>query len=79
MTDAQPIAIVGCRVKIWAPEMRIVLTRKILETLEPLEVSHPPRRMSLERVFELLKTESPPPNEEECAKIVKGERLRKYG
>jgi hypothetical protein len=61
------------RVKTWVPEMRIVLARKILETLEPSKISEPLRKMSLDQVFGLLKTDSPPPNDEECAKIVKEE------
>ena len=67
------------RVKTWMPEMRIVLARKILETLNLLQISEPPRKMSLNQVFGILKTDSPPPNDEECAKIVEEERLRKHG
>lgn len=67
------------RVKTWMPEMRIVLARKILETLYPPQISEPPRKMSLHQVFGILKTDSPPPNDEECAKIVEEERLRKHG
>ena len=67
------------RVKTWMPEMRIVLARKILETLDPLQISEPPRKMSLNQVLGILKTDSPPPNDEECAKIVEEERLRKHG
>jgi hypothetical protein len=66
------------RVKTWVPEMRIVLTRKILETSTPSKISEPPRKMSLDQVFGLLKTDSPPPDDEECAKIVEEERLRKH-
>ena len=67
------------RVRTWIPEMRIVLARRILETLEPPQISEPPRKMSLNQVFGILKTGSPPPNDEECAKIVDEERLRKHG
>jgi len=66
------------RVKLWVPEMRIVLARRILDTLEPTEISEPPREMSLTQVFGLLKTDSRPPDDEECAKILEEERLRKY-
>jgi hypothetical protein len=66
------------RVKTWMPEMRIVLARQILETLDPLQISEPPQKMSLNQVFGILKTDSPPPNDEECAKIVQEERLRKH-
>jgi len=66
-------------VKTWVPEMRIVLARKILETLAPSKISEPPRKMSLDQVFGLLKTDFPPPDDEECAKIIEEERLRKHG
>jgi hypothetical protein len=66
------------RVKTWMPEMRIVLARQILETLDPPQISSPPRKMSLNQVLGILKTDSPPPNDEECAKIVEEERLRKH-
>ncbi|MCZ6681161.1 MAG: hypothetical protein O7E52_28410 [Candidatus Poribacteria bacterium] len=62
------------RVKTWVPEMRIVLARKILETLAPPEVSTPLRRMPLDQVFGLLRTDSPPPDDEQCARIVEDER-----
>ncbi len=67
------------RVQTWTPEMRIMLARKILETLDSPQISEPPRKMSLHQVFGILKTDSPPPNDEECAKIVEEERLRKHG
>ena len=63
------------RIKTWGPEMRIILARKILETLEPPLISTPPRKMSLDQVFGILKTDFPPPNDEQCAEIVEGERL----
>ena len=78
MMNATEMSEVLSRVKAWMPEMRIVLARRILETLEPPQISEPPRKMSLNQVFGILKTASPPPNDEECAKIVEEERLRKH-
>jgi hypothetical protein len=78
-TETNEMFEVLSRVKTWMPEMRIVLARRILETLDPSKISVPPRTMSLNQVFGILKTDSPPPNDEECAKIVAEERLRKYG
>jgi hypothetical protein len=46
---------------------------------ESSKISVPLRTMSLNQVFGILKTGSPPPNDEECAKIVEEERLRKHG
>lgn len=79
VTESSEIFEVLSRVRTWVPELRIVLAREILETLEPSEVSEPSRRMSLDQVFGLLRTDSPPPDDEQCAKIVEEERLRKYG
>ena len=78
-TETSEMFEVLSRVKTWMPEMRIVLAREILDTLEPSGVSEPPRTMSLDRVFALLRTDSAPPNDEACARIVEEERLRKYG
>ena len=78
-TETSEMFEVLSRVKTWMPEKRIVLARQILETLEPSKISAPPRTMSLYQVFGILKTGSPPPNDEECAKIVEEERLRKHG
>jgi len=78
-TETNEMSDVLKRVRVWAPEMQIVFARKILETIDSPEISEPPRKMSLNQVFGLLKTNSPPPDDEECAKIVEEERLRKHG
>jgi hypothetical protein len=68
------------RVKTWSPALRITLARRILETIEhSFAVDEPPRRIPLEQVFGMLKTDAPPPTDEECARIVEEERMRKYG
>ncbi len=67
------------RVRTWTPGMRIVLARKVLETLESAAISAPPRTMLLEDVVGLLQTDEPPPDDEECDRIVDQERARKYG
>ena len=77
-TEISEMSEVLSRVNTWMPGMRIVLARQILETLESPKISVPPRTMSLNRVFGILKTDSPPPNDEECAKIVEEERLRTH-
>ncbi len=66
------------RVRTWEPEMRIDLARRILETLVPRQIP-PPRTMSPEEVFGILKTDGPPPTDEECKKIIEEERMKKYG
>ena len=58
---------------------QIVLARKVLETLESASISEPPRNMALSDVVGLLQTATPPPDDEECDRIVEQERVRKYG
>ena len=67
------------RVRTWEPEMRIDLARRILETLVPQQIPSPPRTMSPEEVFGILKIDGPPPTDEECRKIIEEERMKKYG
>jgi len=63
--EAEELAHVLDRVKTWSPPLRITLARRILETLErPGVVEVPPRRIPMEEVFGLLKTDAPPPTEE---------------
>ena len=67
------------RVRTWTPGMRIVLARKVLESLESATISEPPRTMPLDDVFGLLQTDELPPDDEECDRIVEQERARKLG
>jgi hypothetical protein len=76
------------RVKTWSAPQRILLARRILETLEapapgaigggpPLE--GPTRGWPVERALGLLKTDREPPGDAECRRIVEEERWKKYG
>jgi hypothetical protein len=76
--DDREIAEVLSRVRTWRPEVRVSLARQILETLERPEISEPPRRMRLDQVLGLLKSDAPPPTDEECERIIEEERIRKY-
>lgn len=67
------------RVRTWDTEMRIDLARRILETVVPARPLKPAQTMSLDEVIGILKTDAPPPTDEECKKIVEEERLKKYG
>ena len=58
--------------------MRITLARRILETTETPSIAEPPRTMSLDEVIGLLKTNGPPPTDEECERIIEEERMGKY-
>ena len=67
------------RVRAWTPGMRVVLARKVLETLESASISEPPRNMVLDDVVGLLRTDAVPPDDEECDRIIERERAGKYG
>ncbi len=67
------------RVRTWAPEMRIDLARRILETVVPSRIQPPPQTMSLDEVVGIAKTDAAPPTDEDCKKILEEERLKKYG
>jgi hypothetical protein len=66
------------RVKAWTPAMRMELVRRILETLDPASVSVPAKRMTLDDVVGLIKTDSPAPDDDQCEEIIAEERLKKY-
>lgn len=67
------------RVRTWAPEMRIDLARRILETVVPSRIQPPPQTMSLDEVIGIVKTDAPPPTNEDYKKILEEECLKKYG
>ena len=67
------------RVRTWQPDMRIDLARRILETVVPRQIPPSPRTMTLEEVQAIMKTDKPPPTDEECKKIIEEERMKKYG
>ena len=67
------------RVRTWEPEVRIDLARRILETVVPDQILPPPQAMTLEEIQAIMKTDTPPPTDEECKKILEEERLKKYG
>ncbi len=66
------------RLRTWTPGMRIVLARKVLETLESPAISEPPRTMLLDDVIGLLQTDAPAPDDAECKRIVEQERATKF-
>lgn len=77
--DSKEMLEVLQRVKTWKPEVRIDLARQILETLVSPQIPPPTRTMSLEEIFGILKTDGPPPTDEECKEIIEEERMKKYG
>jgi hypothetical protein len=80
VAEANELSDVLDRVRTWPPALRITLARRILETMElSPNVEEPPQRIPLDQIFGLLKTDAPPPTDEECARIIEEERMRKYG
>lgn|GEM_PF-1259417 len=62
----------------WPAHDRIMLARKILETVE--DTTTPVKRgLRGEEVIKLLQIPQPAPDDDECDRIVEEERLRKYG
>jgi hypothetical protein len=66
------------RVKSWSPALRIVLARRILETVETHPASAPPRKGSLKDLLGILKTDAPPPTDDECRAILEEELIKKH-
>jgi hypothetical protein len=78
-TQNEEIIDVFNRVKGWPLDMRIALARRILESTEVPAIAEPPRTLSLDQVIGILKTDAPPPTDEECERMIEEERMRKYG
>jgi hypothetical protein len=53
-------------------------TVKLLETTETHPVNPPPRKGSLKDLLGILKTDAPPPNDEECRAILEEELIKKH-
>ncbi|QEH35029.1 hypothetical protein OJF2_35740 [Aquisphaera giovannonii] len=68
------------RIRSWPIASRISLARRILESVEDVTVVEPPRReFPADALIGLLKTDDPPPTDEEVERIIEEERMRKYG
>jgi len=67
------------RVRAWPREARIRLATMILESIESPLVASPPKRSRARELFGMLRTAGPPPNDEECERILEEERMKRYG
>jgi len=68
------------RIKTWPVPAQITLARHILESIERKSVIEPPpRKHPVSDLIGLLKTDGPPPTDEEVERIIEEERMRKYG
>jgi hypothetical protein len=62
----------------WPSSERLRLARLILETIESKPVSPPVRKGSLKDLLGILKTDAPPPNDDECRAILEDELVKKH-
>jgi hypothetical protein len=66
--------------KTWPPESKIVLARRILETLEPATASARPRKArSVQELIGLGAGDSAPPDDETVRRWIAEHRMEKYG
>jgi hypothetical protein len=67
------------QVKGWAPESRILLARRILETLEPAKTRpRPPGARSVQQLIGMGAGGSPPPDDETVRRWIDEHRAEKY-
>jgi hypothetical protein len=66
------------QLKGWRPSEKLRLARLILETVEAAEASVQPSKGSLEDLLGMLKTDAPPPTDDECRAILADELSKKH-
>lgn len=76
--DYSPYLAVIDSIRGWSAADRLLLARRILESLEH-ELTPIPRRNTLEEARGLLATDRPPPTDKEVKQWLEEERLKKYG
>jgi hypothetical protein len=78
VTESGKIEVILDELKNWSSSERLRLARLILETIETHTGSPPPRKGSLKDLLGVLKTDAPPPNDEECRAILEEELIKKH-
>jgi hypothetical protein len=78
VTDMGKIEGVLDQLKTWPAAERLRLARMILETLEAGAPERPPRARSLKDLLGMLKTDAPPPTDEECRALLEEELIKKH-
>jgi hypothetical protein len=63
--------------RTWPSSERLRLARLILETIDTQTASPPARKGTLKDLLGLLKTDEPPPNDDECRAILDEELINK--
>ena len=77
-TEIDELSEVLNRIKAWPLPRRLTLARRIVETMEIASASTSPRKGSLKDVLGILKTDAPPPTEEQCRAILDEELLKQH-
>jgi hypothetical protein len=66
------------QLRTWPSSERLRLARMILETLEAGSSEGPPRARSLKDLLGMLRTDAPPPTDEECQALLEEELIKKH-
>ena len=79
VADPDPMGVILDQIKAWPVPSRITLARRILESVEQAPAAEqPPGKTSLRDLVGMLKTEGPPPTDEECRAILEDELIKKH-
>jgi hypothetical protein len=65
-------------VRSWSRTDRMALIRELLHASDEPDISVPPMTIPLDQVLGMLKSDGPPPTDEECQRIVEEVRTRRY-
>lgn len=64
----------------WPRPNQLTLARRVLDHLDQAAEldEKPPHKIPLARIFGMLKTDAPPPDDATCKRWIEEERLKKY-
>jgi hypothetical protein len=77
--ESDEVVEVLTRVSTWPPAKRLALAQELLQTLTGDLGARTSSHTSLKDLLGLLKTQGPPPSDEECDRILQEELARKHG
>lgn len=67
------------QIQAWPADWKIMLVRRVLETIESPLISVPRRVLTLDQVVGMIAIDNQALNDEACDRIVSEERDKKYG
>jgi hypothetical protein len=81
--ETNQVADIVRRVQNWPASLRVVLARRILETLESPAVEQPPPKLprgpSAAEIAAMFKTDKPAPDDATVKQWIEEHRMEKYG